>query len=202
MYGLAFTMLSARLRRRRPKSWLSKFPSIASVVICAACSAASQSVSLGRVRAADAESVVQQPFRDLNIQRAEIPVVLQEAVHAPYAPPSAPGCEVLNKDILALDAVLGPDVDAEDRDSRSETVSSVVVDAARDASTGWIPFRGVLRRITGAERESRLVVAAVLAGSVRRGYLKGIGRQIGCAVGPAEIMVAAPSANWTRRNRR
>jgi len=39
---------------------------------------------------------------------------------------------------------------------------------------GAIPFRGWLRKLSGAERHSKQAQTAVLAGKVRRGYLRGI----------------------------
>jgi hypothetical protein len=43
-----------------------------------------------------------------------------------------------------------------------------------------IPYRGCVRRLSGAERHDRLVQAAIEAGAVRRGYLKGLGEARGC----------------------
>lgn len=44
-----------------------------------------------------------------------------------------------------------------------------------------IPFRGWVRKLTGAERYSRKVSAAIAAGAIRRAYLKGLGQAAGCA---------------------
>ncbi|HEX5775342.1 MAG TPA: hypothetical protein VFX95_01555, partial [Caulobacteraceae bacterium] len=43
-----------------------------------------------------------------------------------------------------------------------------------------IPFRGWVRKLTGAERHDRLVGQAIHAGQVRRAYLKGLGEARGC----------------------
>jgi hypothetical protein len=37
-----------------------------------------------------------------------------------------------------------------------------------------------VRKLTGAERHDKMVQAAILAGSVRRAYLKGLGETKGC----------------------
>ena len=45
---------------------------------------------------------------------------------------------------------------------------------------GAIPFRGVVRKLSGAESHDRLVQSAIIAGNVRRAYLKGLGEARGC----------------------
>lgn len=53
------------------------------------------------------------PLSDLKLVRAEIPAVLAAAQKAPYAVPAERSCEALGKDIQALDAVLGADLDTQ-----------------------------------------------------------------------------------------
>jgi len=48
------------------------------------------------------------------------------------------------------------------------------------AAEGVIPFRGWVRKLTGAERHDKLVANAIGAGRVRRAYLKGLGEARGC----------------------
>jgi hypothetical protein len=52
--------------------------------------------------------------------------------------------------------------------------------ALRSAAQNVIPYRGWVRKLTGAERYSREVAAAIAAGTVRRAYLKGIAQAGGC----------------------
>jgi hypothetical protein len=54
------------------------------------------------------------------------------------------------------------------------------IDALRGTTEGLIPFRGWVRKLTGAERHSKEVASAIAAGIVRRAYLKGIGQSHGC----------------------
>jgi hypothetical protein len=51
---------------------------------------------------------------------------------------------------------------------------------AKSVVASFIPFRGVLREISGAAEQERLLQSAVYAGAVRRGFLKGLGQQRGC----------------------
>ena len=53
-------------------------------------------------------------------------------------------------------------------------------DDMRSAAEGVIPFRGWVRKLSGAERYSRDVAAAIAAGTIRRAYLKGIAQAGGC----------------------
>jgi hypothetical protein len=44
-----------------------------------------------------------------------------------------------------------------------------------------IPFRGIIRELSGANDQQRKVSTAIQAGVARRAYLKGVGQQRGCA---------------------
>jgi hypothetical protein len=55
-----------------------------------------------------------------------------------------------------------------------------------------VPFRSWVRKLSGAERYSRDVSAAIAAGIVRRSYLKGVGQVRGCEA-PAAPAAANPS---------
>jgi hypothetical protein len=43
-----------------------------------------------------------------------------------------------------------------------------------------VPFRGWVRKLSGAERYSRQVAAAIAAGAARRAFLKGLAQGKGC----------------------
>ncbi|HJW43027.1 MAG TPA: hypothetical protein VJ463_01110 [Geothrix sp.] len=149
------------------------------------------------------------PLKDLNLLRAKIPPVLNQALRAPYAAPADGTCDGLAAEIQLLDAALGPDLEAPagpDRDlaerGRAEA-EATAVGAVRNATEGLIPFRGWVRKLSGAERASRQVTRAIAAGMVRRAYLKGLGEARGCAApaapqrqaqGPAEP-AKAPAAS-------
>ena len=49
---------------------------------------------------------------------------------------------------------------------------------------GVIPLRSWVRKLSGAERHSKAVAAAIAAGTMRRPYLKGWARAAGCVEGP------------------
>ncbi len=130
------------------------------------------------------EGAATTPLRDLNLVRAKIPNVLLAALTDPYArPPRNWKCPQLVTLVQPLDEALGPDLDLmpagdEDLMERSrETALGVAADFASDA----IPFRGWVRKLSGAERHDKLVQSAIVAGHARRAYLKGLGEARGCA---------------------
>jgi hypothetical protein len=128
------------------------------------------------------KGVAESPLRDLNVLRTKIPPVLLEAMADPYQRPAARGCAQLNVLLQPLNDALGADLDAPEPDpddlmGRSkDTAFGVMAGAASDV----IPFRGWIRRLTGAERHDRVVQQAITAGAVRRSYLKGLGEAKGC----------------------
>lgn len=130
---------------------------------------------------------VTSPFSDLNLIRTEIMPVLLAAVKAPYKIPADQGCEGLAAEVNALNLILGPDLDAPAAigevgllEQGQSEVGKAAIGALRGAAEGVIPFRSWIRRLSGAERHSRDLAAAVAAGIVRRAYLKGLGQAIGC----------------------
>ena len=132
-------------------------------------------------------SAVVSPLGDFNLMRDDIPPVLQTARAAPYQLPAAHGCAALAAEIAALDAVLGPDLDAPaspDRPSVLERgvdeVGNAAVKAVQGAVSGAIPFRGWIRKLSGAERHAKKAAAAITAGSVRRAFLKGVALAQAC----------------------
>ena len=138
------------------------------------------------------------PFSDLNLVRAEIPEVLKAAQREPYGAPADQTCAGIAVAVEALEAVLGADLDTPPSASNpsliergSSAASNAAAGALRGAAEGVIPFRGWVRKLSGAERYSRDVAAAIAAGSVRRSYLKGMGKALGCTPPAAPRQAAA-----------
>lgn len=128
------------------------------------------------------------PLEDLNLKQKSIPPVLARAVTDPYDLTGLTRCEPIAAEIGRLDAALGPDLDeAPPPDTRSK--GKKVADAAygagvagvRDTTRDVLPFRGWIRKLTGAAKHDKAIAKAVQSGSVRRGYLKGVGMRMNCA---------------------
>lgn len=127
------------------------------------------------------------PLRDLNLIQTKIPPVLWEAMANPYIRPTPLKCSVILEAVSGLDDVLGADLDQPSKpndghllEKGREAASDFALDSLAGAAQDLIPYRGWVRKLTGAERHDRLVRAAIIAGGVRRAYLKGLGDTRGC----------------------
>lgn len=134
-------------------------------------------------RVADAAA---SPLADLNLVQASIPPVLTEARREPYRPPAPRTCSELAREIGQLDLALGADLDQPASEPSllergGEEAGDAAIDTIKSAAEGMIPFRAWVRRLSGADRHSKAVAAAVAAGTVRRAYLKGLGQALRCA---------------------
>lgn len=144
------------------------------------------------------------PLRDLNVLRTKIPRVLLEAMADPYErPPRGARCPQLIELVRPLDDALGPDLDriaVQDQDMM-ERSRETALGAAADLASDAIPFRGWVRKLTGAERHDRLVRDAIFAGGVRRAYLKGLGEAKGCnpPATPSHEKAGTPPPNPDKR---
>ena len=123
---------------------------------------------------------ITQPLRDTRIVDKKIPEILQLAASAPYSSANTRSCATIASEVRRLDGALGRDVDAPGV-SKNERAELAAV-AARTAVNTLIPGLGLVRVLTGADKQQRRVEAAVYAGSVRRAYLKGIGLAKRCGV--------------------
>lgn len=150
----------------------------------------------GKPGAAEAAvgQAVTAPLSDLNLVQAPIPSVLKDAQKSPYALPVDAGCDSLAAQVRAFDEVLGTDLDAPPTPGDpglvargTKEVGNAAAGALKSAAEGIVPFRGWVRKLTGAERYSKEVAAAIAAGTVRRAYLKGLGDARGCAAPAAPI---------------
>ena len=138
-------------------------------------------------------SAVLSPFEDLHLIKDKIPLPLLEAMTEPYQLPNDKSCEGLASAIAPLTLALGPDLDEPPSKANpsllergSGMAGDVAIEAVRGAAQGIIPFRGLVRKLSGAESHAKLFRAAIIAGGVRRAYLKGLGEAMGCAA-PASV---------------
>ncbi len=129
------------------------------------------------------------PLEDLNLKREQIPIILQDAVNKPYDLTGLDRCDAIAREVRKLDALLGKDFDEppppKDQstmaDKSGKMANNAAVGAVRGASRSIIPFRGLVRQMTGADAHAKEVDTAIQAGKVRRAYLKGVGMNKNCA---------------------
>ena len=128
-----------------------------------------------------AGTIATQPARDVGLDKEEIPPVLLKAVENPYAAPPARTCKGLTSALGELNAVLGEDftVGAKANENRTGKIAEAV---GKTIVNSLIPFRGLVREISGAAPQERRLQAAVTAGIARRGYLRGMAATKGCAI--------------------
>lgn len=126
------------------------------------------------------------PLEDLNVKRVQIPPVLVRARSDPYTLAGLTACEPIAAEIGRLDEALGPDMDEPPpppgtrADRAADFTADQTLNAIKDTATDIIPFRGWVRRLSGAERHRKDVQDAIRAGAMRRSYLKGVGMRMNC----------------------
>ncbi len=124
----------------------------------------------------DTKDVVSQPAKDVGIAKNKIPPSLVEASEAPYSLAGLKTCRQIADAVRVLDAALGPDYSAggpNDKVSVGKAAGGAVVNSL-------IPFRGVVREVSGAAAADRRLTAATQAGFARRGFLRGVHQTRGC----------------------
>ncbi|MFZ2995636.1 hypothetical protein [Sphingobium sp.] len=126
-----------------------------------------------------AGTIASQPARDVGLEKDQIPPVLLKAVDNPYAPPASRTCKGLTNALGELNGVLGQDfvVGAQANENRTGKIAEAV---GKTVVNSLIPFRGLVREISGAAPAERRLEAAVTAGVARRGYLRGLAAAKGC----------------------
>jgi hypothetical protein len=134
---------------------------------------------------------VTSPLNDLNLVHAEIPPVLAAAAKGPYAVPLDWSCPALAGEIEELDAALGADLDTPATAANPSLIergaglaADLTIGQVRGITSAVVPYRGWVRKLSGAERYSKEVQAAIAAGVIRRAYLKGLGRADNCNSAP------------------
>ncbi|WP_313536564.1 hypothetical protein [Sphingomonas sp.] len=118
------------------------------------------------------------PLRDLRIDEKKIPEVLLLAASAPYSSQGTKSCTQIRAGIAELNGVLGADADAPE--ARNGKGGEIAAAGSRAIVGALIPGFGLVRMITGADKQEKRVSAAIYGGTIRRAYLKGLGLSKGC----------------------
>ena len=120
-----------------------------------------------------------QPARDVGMSKRDIPEILEKAYADPYSLKGLKSCKSLASEVTKLNAVLGADytVGNEYKENRGGKLAEA---GGKTIVNSIIPFRGLVREITGAAPNDRRMNAAVDAGLARRGFLRGVHLKQGC----------------------
>lgn len=117
--------------------------------------------------------IASQPARDVGVARTTIPPALQAAAADPYNMKGIRTCKDIAAAFHALTDVIGPDFKA--GDTRKENRAGKLAEAGgQTVVNSLIPFRGLVREVTGAAPAQRRLNRAIEAGFARRGFLRGI----------------------------
>jgi hypothetical protein len=129
-----------------------------------------------------AERIATEPARDVGVGRDRIPLVLEAARTNPYDLAGTRRCAGMTAILRDLDGVLGPDFDS--GPARQGSRAGRIAEAGGRAVVNTIiPFRGVVRELSGSAEADRRMQAAVDAGLARRGFLRGLAQARGCRLG-------------------
>jgi len=156
----------------------------ASLVLLTGCAGARTARDQGP---ASLEDAVASPLYDINVLRTQIPPILIEAMDRPYLIPGPRTCAHIADLVRPLDEALGPDLDAPPTPENPSAIArgremagEAALGGVGGLASSVIPLRSWVRRLSGAQQHDRYVQAAIVAGAVRRSYLKGIGVQLNC----------------------
>nr|WP_047168815.1 hypothetical protein [Sphingomonas sp. Y57] len=117
--------------------------------------------------------IASQPARDVGVAKTGIPVPLQKAWDAPYSLKGIRTCRDISRAFHELTDVIGPDFQA--GDVKKENKAGKLAEAGgKTIVNSIIPFRGLVREVTGAAPAQRRLERAIDAGYARRGFLRGV----------------------------
>lgn len=117
--------------------------------------------------------IVTQPARDVGAAKTTIPPVLLAASADPYNARGLGTCKAIAAAFHSLTDVLGPDFYA--GEVKKENKAGKLAEAGgQTVINGFIPFRGLVREVTGAAPAQRRLNHALDTGYARRGFLRGL----------------------------
>ena len=123
--------------------------------------------------------IASQPAKDVGVAKTTIPPVLIAASDNPYSMKGIKTCRDISAAFHALTDVIGPDFKA--GEIKKENKAGKLAEAGgKSVINAIIPFRGMVRELTGAAPADRRLNAALDAGYARRGFLRGVHAKQGC----------------------
>jgi hypothetical protein len=117
--------------------------------------------------------IATQPARDIGARKIEVPPAVQRAAAGPYSLAAAASCAQIHRAIADLDADLGPDFDGRDT-SHESRVGKLAEAGGQTVVNTLIPFRSLVRELSGAAPAERRLNRALDAAYARRGFLRGL----------------------------
>lgn len=130
------------------------------------------------------ENIATRPLKDMNIIQKKVPAELEAMMEAPYSLKGIRYCRHYAAEVKKIDEMIGFDVDSAEAmaDKKKQTPAEFAFGATEALVGSLIPFSGVVRFVSGAQKRERFAAAALYAGAVRRSFLKGTARAKGCKI--------------------
>ncbi|VAV98470.1 hypothetical protein MNBD_ALPHA06-767 [hydrothermal vent metagenome] len=130
-------------------------------------------------------TAVSAPLDDFNLRRKVAPKALENLGYIYQASPR-PNCAAIARELYVVGEALD-EIDADDlalkaaaEKTRREKASDTTLEVVRSTSSSLIPFSGVVRAVSGANKVRRKYDANFDKGRRRRAFLKGYALGIGC----------------------
>ena len=120
-----------------------------------------------------AGKIASQPVRDVGMARTNIPLAMQKASEAPYSLTGLKSCADISRAFSELTTVIGPDFKAGDIPKENKA-GKLAEAGGKTIVNSLIPFRGLVREVSGAAPAQRRFDRAVTASVARRGFLRGL----------------------------
>ena len=140
------------------------------IVAVVAVSAAALTVPVATASGQSTGHIITQPARDVGLEKTKIPPLLVKVSENPYTTEGTGSCAQISSSIAALSRIIGPDFSsspAANKRNMAKIGGAAVVDSL-------IPFRGIVRAVSGASAAEQRKNAAIDAGVARRGFLRGL----------------------------
>ena len=166
---------------------------LSAIAICAACATTktAESTRDSEDQTSATDRAIQQsqdgfgdaaasPLKDVNLIRENAPEEFKK-IRNPYNVDPEISCEDIATEVTRLDELLGRDWDVPPPDKKgmsdraADGASTAFLDAVASTASGIIPYRGIVRTVTGANSHATKVRKAYERGSHRRTFLKGMG---------------------------
>jgi hypothetical protein len=120
-----------------------------------------------------ATEIVTQPARDVGMSNVKIPPALTKASEDPYSLAGLKTCKQLAGAVEDLDEALGPDFGPGGR-YQENRMAKLAQAGGKTVVNSILPFRSLVREVSGAAPADRRLRAAEEAGYARRGFLRGV----------------------------
>jgi len=128
----------------------------------------------------------------LGLTGADIPQLLKDIKAEPYKAWAAPACDTIPAEIAAINDLIGRDVDyVLPKTDATTDMQQKAMKGGASMVRGLVPYGGVVRFVTGANKKDDALREAILAAYARRGFLRGVQASLKCPA-PAPAAESKP----------